>query len=46
MCHDTDLLFEEAPEAYKKIEDVINILLEYNLIEIVATLRPLITYKG
>lgn len=46
VCHDTDLLFEEAPEAYKKIEDVINVLLEYKLIEVVATLRPLITYKG
>ena len=46
VCHDTELLYQEAPEAYKNIGDIINVLLEYNLIEIVATLRPLITYKG
>ncbi len=46
VCHDTDLLFQEAPEAYKNISDIINVLLENELIEIVATLRPLITYKG
>lgn len=46
VCHDTELLFQEAPEAYKNITDIINVLLEYGLIEIVAALRPLITYKG
>lgn len=46
VCHDTALLFQEAPEAYKKIEDIIDSLLEHELIEVVATLRPLITYKG
>jgi len=46
VCHDTELLFQEAPESYKNITDIIHVLLEYGLIEIVATLRPLITYKG
>lgn len=46
VCHDTDLLYQEAPEAYKNIGDIINVLLEHELIEIVATLRPLITFKG
>ncbi len=46
ICHDTELLFQEAPEAYKNIEDIINVLLEFKLIEVIATLRPLITYKG
>lgn len=46
VCHDTELLFQEAPEAYKNIKDIINVLMEYGLIEIVAALRPLITYKG
>jgi len=46
VCHDTDLLYQEAPEAYKNIEDIINALREHELIEIVAALRPLITYKG
>ena len=46
VCHDTDLLFEEAPEAYKNIETVIASLLEFDLIKIVATLKPVLTYKG
>lgn len=46
VCHDTNLLFAEAPEAYKNVEQVIDSLLEYGLIHVVATLRPLITFKG
>jgi len=46
VCHDTDLLFEEAPEAYKNIDTVIQSLLAYRLIKVIATLKPLLTYKG
>ncbi|MBS6951856.1 MAG: RNA ligase RtcB family protein [Enterocloster asparagiformis] len=46
ICHDTNLLFAEAPEAYKNVEQVIASLQEYGLIDVVATLRPLITFKG
>lgn len=46
VCHDTDLLFEEAPEAYKNIDTVIESLLEFGLIKIVATIKPVLTYKG
>ena len=46
VCHDTDLLYQEAPEAYKNIEHVISALLEHGLCRVIATLRPLITYKG
>lgn len=46
VCHDTDLLFEEAPEAYKNIDTVIESLLEFGLIKVVATLKPVLTYKG
>jgi release factor H-coupled RctB family protein len=46
ICHDNELLFQEAPEAYKNITDVLGVLLDYGLIKIVATLRPLITFKG
>ena len=46
VCHDTELLFQEAPEAYKSIDQVIASLLEYSLCTVIATLRPLITYKG
>ena len=33
-------------QAYKNVEQVIDSLLEYGLIHVVATLRPLITFKG
>lgn len=46
VCHDTDLLFQEAPEAYKNIDHVIASLQEYNLCSVIATFRPLVTYKG
>lgn len=46
VCHDTNLLFAEAPEAYKNVEQVIGSLQEYGLIHVAATLRPLITFKG
>ena len=45
VCHDTDLLYEEAPEAYKGIEYVIDALIQHNLCSVVATLRPLLTVK-
>lgn len=45
ICHDANLLYEEAPEAYKNIDTVIAALREHGLIRVVATLRPLITIK-
>lgn len=46
VCHDTNLLYAEAPEAYKNVEQVIGSLQDFGLIRVIATLRPLITYKG
>lgn len=46
VCHDTNLLFAEAPEAYKNVEQVMEALQEYRLVDVIATLRPLITFKG
>jgi release factor H-coupled RctB family protein len=46
VCHDLDLLFQEAPEAYKNITEVMAALMEHGLVEVVATLRPLLTFKG
>lgn len=46
VCHDTNLLFQEAPEAYKNVDQVIQSLKDYNLIEVAAVFRPLLTYKG
>ncbi|MBT3368981.1 MAG: RNA ligase RtcB family protein, partial [Nitrospina sp.] len=45
ICEDKDLLYEEAPQAYKNIEIIVGDLLEAGLIQIIARLRPLITYK-
>lgn len=46
VCHDTNLLFQEAPEAYKNIENIIKILIDYDLIKVIATLKPLLTFKN
>jgi len=45
ICEDKDLLYEEAPQAYKNIEIVVKDLLDARLIQVVAALRPVITYK-
>lgn len=46
VCHDGELLLQEAPEAYKNIEHVLEALTSHGLCTVIATLRPLITYKG
>jgi len=45
VCEDRDLLYEEAPEAYKNIEEVVADLVDAGLVSVIATLRPLFTYK-
>jgi release factor H-coupled RctB family protein len=45
VCGDRGLLAEEAPEAYKNIERVIADLVEFGLARVVATFRPLVTFK-
>lgn len=45
ICEERDLLYEEAPEAYKNIEGVIADLVDAGLVSVIATLRPLLTYK-
>lgn len=45
-CHDTELLYQEAPEAYKNIEHVIASLVDFKLCTVIATLKPRLTYKG
>lgn len=42
---DRKVLFEEAKEAYKNIDKIIEDLLEYNMIEVIASLKPVITFK-
>jgi release factor H-coupled RctB family protein len=45
VCGDRQLLFEEAPTAYKRIEQVIADLEAFNLASTVHTTVPVITYK-
>jgi release factor H-coupled RctB family protein len=45
ICEDKNLIFEEAPQAYKNIESVIDDLSNAGLIDVIAILRPIITYK-
>ncbi|MEV6596118.1 RNA ligase RtcB family protein [Actinoplanes sp. NPDC051346] len=45
VCGDRQLLFEEAPTAYKRIEQVIADLTEHGLATPVASTVPLVTYK-
>jgi release factor H-coupled RctB family protein len=45
VCGDRQLLFEEAPTAYKRIEQVIGDLVSFELATPVAYTVPLVTYK-
>ncbi|NUR71002.1 MAG: RNA ligase RtcB family protein [Hamadaea sp.] len=45
VCGDRQLLFEEAPTAYKRIEQVIGDLVGHDLATPIATTIPLVTYK-
>jgi release factor H-coupled RctB family protein len=45
ICDDRDLLYEEAPQAYKAIDQVIGDMRRHGLIQLVAALAPMITYK-
>ena len=40
------MLIEEAPDAYKAIERVIGDLEMHGLVRVVATLKPLVTFKS
>jgi len=45
ICEDKDLLYEEAPMAYKNISKVMSEMEQAGLVKIIATLKPVITYK-
>ncbi len=45
ICERRELLYEEAPAAYKNIEDVVQDLVDARLASVIATFRPLLTYK-
>lgn len=45
ICKDRELLYEEAPQAYKSIDSVIAAMVQAGLIQLVARLKPVINYK-
>lgn len=45
ICKQRDLLYEEAPQAYKNITTVIDDLVTARMIDVIASFAPVITYK-
>ena len=45
LCDDKALIYEEAPEAYKAIDIVVSDLVDAGLVEVIAELEPIMTYK-
>lgn len=45
ICENRDLLMEEAPQAYKSVDSVVQDMQDEGLVRIIALFRPLITYK-
>ena len=45
LCPNKDLLYEEAPEAYKNIEDILNDLESFGLAKPIARLKPIVNIK-
>lgn len=45
ICEDRELLYEEAPQAYKDIGRVIDDLVAAGLVAVIAVLKPVLTYK-
>jgi release factor H-coupled RctB family protein len=45
ICEKRETLYEEAPAAYKNIGDVVQDLVDAELVSVVATFRPILTYK-
>ena len=45
ICEDKALIYEEAPQAYKNIDVVIQDMVDAGLITVLAVLRPVLTYK-
>lgn len=45
VCADRELVYEEAPQAYKDVDSVVASLQQAGLVQLVARLRPVLTYK-
>lgn len=45
ICNDRQLIYEEAPQAYKGVDSVVQSLVGAGLVELLARTRPVLTYK-
>ena len=45
ICADRQLMYEEAPEAYKPVDSIITALAGAGLLRVIARLKPVLTYK-
>ena len=45
ICAHRDLLYEEAPQAYKDIDSVIGDLVGAGMVDVIASFQPILTYK-
>lgn len=45
ICNNRSLLYEEAPQAYKSVDTVIESMQQAGVIEVIAQLKPILTYK-
>ena len=45
VCEDKDLLYQEAPQAYKNVEVVIEDMIAEKMLRVIAVFRPVVTYK-
>lgn len=45
ICNDRQLIYEEAPQAYKPIDSIVQALVGAGLVELLARTRPVLTYK-
>ncbi|EAR61909.1 RNA ligase RtcB family protein [Neptuniibacter caesariensis] len=45
ICNNKELLYDEAPQAYKDCETIIDDLCDAGLVRVIARLRPALTFK-
>jgi release factor H-coupled RctB family protein len=45
ICNDKQLIYEEAPQAYKGVDGVVQALVGAGLVELLARTKPVLTYK-
>lgn len=45
ICNDRQLIYEEAPQAYKPIDSVVQAMVGAGLVRLLARLKPVLTYK-